>query len=86
MAAPPTTLLAGLRSHTDGAVRCSELRHIRELRFWDLPSLLMEKYDFTPQDATALAEFIGPMLAFDPKDRASAGACKDHQWVRAAVR
>ena len=41
-----------------------ELRHIRELKFWDLANLLVEKYDFTREDADGLTNFLLPMLRF----------------------
>ena len=53
----------------------------RDLRFWDVAHLLMEKYDFTQEDADGLSNFLLPMLAFDPKERATARACADHPWV-----
>ena len=51
----------------------------RDLRFWDVAHLLMEKYDFTQEDADGLSNFLLPMLAFDPKERATARACAGHR-------
>lgn len=49
-----------------------ELLHIKKLEFWDLKSLLHEKYCFKPHKAKEIAEFLLPMLEYDPDRRASA--------------
>ena len=58
-----------------------ELRHITKLRPWGLYEVLTEKYDWTPEDAAAFADFLLPMLAFDPQKRASALECLNHPWL-----
>lgn len=49
-----------------------ELRHIKQLNFWGLPEILHEKYRFTKKKAAEIAEFLLPMLALDPAERATA--------------
>lgn len=49
-----------------------DLLNIKKLEFWDLESLLHEKYSFKPQKAKEIANFLLPMLACDPQERASA--------------
>ena len=58
--------------------RKGELRAIpaKKLKFWPLPDLLEEKYDFLPASACAFAEFLLPMLAFSPEARATAAAVR----------
>ncbi|GKV36011.1 hypothetical protein SLEP1_g44196 [Rubroshorea leprosula] len=41
-----------------------DLRHIQRLRFWPLNKILMEKYDFSVQDANDMADFFIPILDF----------------------
>eukprot|EP00796_Vickermania_ingenoplastis_P005498 gene5498-3969_t len=49
-----------------------QLRNIKDLQFWDLESLLHEKYSFKPHKAKEIAEFLLPMLECDPRRRATA--------------
>ena len=47
----------------------------------DLKNLLLEKYDFTDDDAERFSNYLLPMLEFDPAERVTARACADHAWV-----
>jgi serine/threonine-protein kinase SRPK3 len=49
-----------------------ELRHIHNLKFWNLEDVLHEKYRFTKKKANELAEFLLPMLHPDPELRYTA--------------
>lgn len=49
-----------------------EFRHISDLCFCDLETLLTEKYYFKPHKAREITEFLLPMLECDPTKRASA--------------
>ena len=44
----------GGRYSRDYFNRQGELRHIRRLRFWPLSKVLMEKYEFSEEDAMRL--------------------------------
>lgn len=57
------------------------LRRIAKLRPWSLRSVLMQKYDYPPEQADKLRDFLGPMLALDPQDRPSAGELAKHPWL-----
>ncbi|KAK4790110.1 hypothetical protein SAY86_017414 [Trapa natans] len=61
--------------------RNGDLRHIRKLRFWPLDKVLMEKYDFTEQDAKEMSEFLVPILDFVPDKRPTAAQCLTHPWI-----
>lgn len=61
--------------------RKGELRNIRKLKFWDLKSVLSEKYKMSIQEAESLASFLQPMLDFDPEKRATAGEMLKHPWL-----
>ncbi|PSN51739.1 hypothetical protein C0J52_13455 [Blattella germanica] len=58
-----------------------ELRHITKLKPWGLLEVLTEKYDWDRKEAEAFANFLTPMLAFDPEERATAQECLDHPWL-----
>ncbi|XP_065281681.1 SRSF protein kinase 3-like isoform X1 [Dermacentor albipictus] len=60
-----------------------ELRHISNLKPWGLYEVLTEKYDWSPSDAQAFADFLLPMLAYDPAMRAKASDCLRHPWLAA---
>jgi serine/threonine-protein kinase SRPK3 len=47
----------------------------------DLKNLLIQKYDFTDDDADGFSNYLLPMLDFDPKQRTTARLCADHAWV-----
>lgn len=57
------------------------LRNVTDLNAWSLQDLLMEKYEFPPNDAKALTEFLQPMLEFEPTKRATATQCLQHPWL-----
>lgn len=58
-----------------------DLRHITGLKPWGLEEVLVEKYDWPFDEATAFAEFLRPMLEFDPMKRATAAECLKHPWL-----
>ncbi|KAK7793906.1 hypothetical protein R5R35_003583 [Gryllus longicercus] len=58
-----------------------ELRHITKLKPWGLVEVLTEKYEWDHKEAKAFADFLNPMLAFDPNERATAAECLKHQWL-----
>ncbi|KAK3171791.1 hypothetical protein OEA41_003875 [Lepraria neglecta] len=61
--------------------RKGELRNIHRLRHWALPDVLKEKYHFTKPDADGIANFLIPMLALEPKDRANAGGMSNSPFL-----
>lgn len=76
----------GGRYSRDFFNRHGDLRHIRRLRFWPLNKVLMEKYDFTEQDAIDMADFLVPILDFVPEKRPTAAQCLTHPWINAGPR
>ncbi|KAK4286387.1 hypothetical protein QN277_002948 [Acacia crassicarpa] len=66
--------------------RYGDLRHIRRLRFWPLNKVLMEKYNFSEQDAKDLTNFLVPILDFVPENRPTAAQCLSHAWFSAGPR
>ena len=57
------------------------LRKIKGLNFWPLKKVLVEKYRFKEEEATSFAEFLTPMLDWDPEKRASAQSMINHPWL-----
>lgn len=62
--------------------RTGQLRRIRGLNYWPLHKVLEEKYKFKPKEAMAFANFLMPMLQWDPEKRASAKTQLDHEWLK----
>lgn len=59
-----------------------ELRNITGLKPWGLVSVLTEKYEWNQKDAEDFADFLKPMLDFDPNRRATAYECLQHPWLQ----
>lgn len=82
----PLQIALGGRYSRDFFNRYGDLRHIRRLRFWPLNKVLMEKYDFSEQDASDMADFLVPILDFVPEKRPSAAQLLLHPWIDAGPR
>lgn len=78
---PKKIILSGSLSHYVFNKK-GELRHITGLKPWGLDEVLIQKYEWSIDDATAFADFLRPMLEFDPDKRASAKQCLDHPWLK----
>lgn len=79
----PRKVALGGRYSRDFFNRYGDLRHIRRLRFWPLNKVLVEKYEFTEQDANDMTDFLIPILDFVPEKRPTAGQCLVHPWINA---
>jgi len=58
------------------------LKHIKQLKFWPVQDVLQEKYNFRKSDAQDVADFITPLLDFDPKTRATALDALESDWLK----
>lgn len=61
--------------------RAGQLRRIKGLNYWPLHKVLHEKYKMKEADARAFADFLLPMLEWDPEKRASAQDMLNHPWL-----
>ncbi|PNY07104.1 SRSF protein kinase 2-like protein [Trifolium pratense] len=82
----PRKIALGGRYSRDFFNRYGDLRHIRRLRFWPITKVLMEKYDFSEQDASDMSDFLVPLLDFVPEKRPTAAQCLTHPWMSAGPR
>lgn len=48
--------------------------------------VLVEKYDFSEQDANDMTDFLIPILDFVPEKRPTAAQCLLHPWINAGPR
>ena len=56
------------------------------MRFWPLNKVLVEKYEFSEQDANDMTDFLIPILDFVPEKRPTAAQCLLHPWINAGPR
>jgi len=59
-----------------------KLKHIKKFEYWSLRQVLIEKYKMRENEAFALADFLGKMLRWEMKDRASAQKMLGHFWLK----
>ena len=81
----PKKIATGGKYSRDFFTRNGELRHIRSLKFWPVEKVLMEKYGFSEEDATGMAEFVMPMLDFAPEKRLTAAELLKHPWLASVM-
>ncbi|KAK3536919.1 hypothetical protein QTP86_027063 [Hemibagrus guttatus] len=58
-----------------------ELRHITKLKPWGLLDVLVEKYEWSREEAQSFSSFLLPMLDLIPEKRATAAECLRHAWI-----
>jgi len=61
--------------------KTGELRHITKLKPWPLFDVLTEKYEWDPKTAKEFSDWLIPMLAFEPSERATAMDCINHPFL-----
>ena len=77
---PREMALSGIRSRRFfKSTGC--LRRISNLHYWPLKKVLTDKYKFNDKEATAFADFLLPMLRWDPNKRATAEQMLRHPWL-----
>lgn len=59
-----------------------KLKHIKSLKYWSLQRVLTDKYKWSEEEADEVAEFLLPMLAWQPKSRCTAAQALQHFWVK----
>merc|ERR1712151_738112 len=57
------------------------LKNIKQLKFWPIQDVLVEKYHFSETDAQGIADFMKPLLDFDPETRATALEALRSDWL-----
>ena len=58
---------------------------IKDLKFWKLKDVLVEKYRKDKNEAKVFADFLEKCMAFNPDRRATAKQCLDHPFLRSVV-
>ncbi|KAF7661244.1 hypothetical protein LDENG_00266150 [Lucifuga dentata] len=58
-----------------------DLRHITKLKPWGLFDVLVEKYEWSKEEAHSFSSFLLPMLDLMPEKRVTAAQCLSHPWL-----
>uniref|UniRef100_A0A667XBV3 non-specific serine/threonine protein kinase n=1 Tax=Myripristis murdjan TaxID=586833 RepID=A0A667XBV3_9TELE len=77
---PRKLILAGKYSK-EFFTKKGDLRHITKLKPWGLFEVLVEKYEWSKEDAHCFSSFLLPMLDLVPEKRATAAQCLSHPWL-----
>ncbi|XP_018533234.1 SRSF protein kinase 1b isoform X1 [Lates calcarifer] len=77
---PRKLILAGKYSK-EFFTKKGDLRHITKLKPWGLFDVLVEKYEWSKEEAHCFSTFLLPMLDLVPERRATAAQCLSHPWL-----
>ncbi|KAM4740643.1 SRSF protein kinase 3-like [Anableps anableps] len=61
--------------------RKGQLRHISKLKPWSLLEILLDKYEWSREEALQFSSFLLTMLELQPQKRATAAQCLKHPWI-----
>lgn len=62
-----------------------KFKHVPNLKFWPLESVLKDKYRMSTEDSKLFASFLLPMLVVDPQQRVTAEQCLKHPFLTEQV-
>ncbi|KAF5769085.1 putative protein kinase CMGC-SRPK family [Helianthus annuus] len=77
----PKKIATGGGRSKDYFDRHGDLKRIRRLKHSSLSRLLIDKFKYSETDAREFAEFLNPILDFDPEKRPTAQQCLQHPWL-----
>ncbi|XP_040059998.1 SRSF protein kinase 1b isoform X2 [Gasterosteus aculeatus] len=77
----PRKLISAGKYSKEFFTKKGELRHITKLKPWGLLDVLMEKYEWSKDEAHTFSTFLLPMLDLVPERRATAAQCLSHPWL-----
>ncbi|KAG5837821.1 hypothetical protein ANANG_G00217090 [Anguilla anguilla] len=77
----PRKLIVAGKYSKDFFTKKGDLKHITKLKPWGLLQVLVEKYEWQPEEAQTFSDFLLPMLDLIPEKRATAAECLRHAWI-----
>ncbi|XP_048354199.1 SRSF protein kinase 1 isoform X2 [Sphaerodactylus townsendi] len=77
----PRKLIAAGKYSKEFFTKKGDLKHITKLKPWGLLEVLVEKYEWSQEEAAAFTDFLLPMLELNPEKRATAAQCLRHPWL-----
>jgi len=81
---PPKEWALSGRYSRDFFLNSGKLKHIKKLKFWSLPEVLIEKYKMDEAEAEEISDFLLPMLRWEPGHRQQAADALKHRWLQEA--
>ncbi|KAJ6228725.1 hypothetical protein M0813_08218 [Anaeramoeba flamelloides] len=79
---PKDMLLTGKNSKKVADPNDGNLKSVKNLHFWQLEDVLIEKYEFNQKTSQEIANFLKPMFEYDLKKRTSAKELLKHPWLK----
>ncbi|XP_014841808.1 PREDICTED: SRSF protein kinase 1-like isoform X3 [Poecilia mexicana] len=77
----PRKLIVAGKYSKEFFTKKGDLRHITKLKPWGLFDVLVEKYEWSKEEAHSFSSFLLPMLDLVPERRATAAQCLSHPWL-----
>ncbi|XP_014638260.1 PREDICTED: SRSF protein kinase 1 isoform X2 [Ceratotherium simum simum] len=77
----PRKLIVAGKYSKEFFTKKGDLKHITKLKPWGLFEVLVEKYEWSQEEAAGFTDFLLPMLELIPEKRATAADCLRHPWL-----
>uniref|UniRef100_F7F582 non-specific serine/threonine protein kinase n=2 Tax=Ornithorhynchus anatinus TaxID=9258 RepID=F7F582_ORNAN len=77
----PRKLIVAGKYSKEFFTKKGDLKHITKLKPWGLFEVLVEKYEWSHDEADGFTNFLLPMLELIPEKRATAAECLRHPWL-----
>ncbi|XP_047204187.1 SRSF protein kinase 1b isoform X2 [Girardinichthys multiradiatus] len=77
----PRKLIVAGKYSKEFFTKKGDLRHITKLKPWGLFDVLVDKYEWSKEEAHSFSSFLLPMLDLVPERRATAAQCLSHPWL-----
>uniref|UniRef100_A0A3P9KXI4 non-specific serine/threonine protein kinase n=1 Tax=Oryzias latipes TaxID=8090 RepID=A0A3P9KXI4_ORYLA len=77
----PRKLITAGKYSKEFFTKKGDLRHITKLKPWGLFDVLVDKYEWSKEEAHSFSSFLVPMLDLVPERRATAAQCLSHPWL-----
>ncbi|XP_062952854.1 SRSF protein kinase 1 isoform X3 [Cynocephalus volans] len=77
----PRKLIVAGKYSKEFFTKKGDLKHITKLKPWGLFEVLVEKYEWSQEEAAGFTDFLLPMLELIPEKRATAAECLRHPWL-----
>uniref|UniRef100_A0A2K5HY80 non-specific serine/threonine protein kinase n=1 Tax=Colobus angolensis palliatus TaxID=336983 RepID=A0A2K5HY80_COLAP len=77
----PRKLIVAGKYSKEFFTKKGDLKRITKLKPWGLFEVLVEKYEWSQEEAAGFTDFLLPMLELIPEKRATAAECLRHPWL-----
>uniref|UniRef100_A0A2K6LQK3 non-specific serine/threonine protein kinase n=1 Tax=Rhinopithecus bieti TaxID=61621 RepID=A0A2K6LQK3_RHIBE len=77
----PCKLIVAGKYYKEFFTKKGDLKRITKLKRWGLFEVLVEKYEWSQEEAAGFTDFLLPMLELIPEKRATATDCLRHPWL-----